>query len=58
MELYIGGINLNKVYIIGDVHGSVHPIKKFIRRNKDRQFDYTDTLILLGDSGLNYHLDE
>lgn len=49
---------MNKVYIMGDIHGSTHPIKEFIRRNKDKQFDNTDTLILLGDSGLNYHLDE
>lgn len=46
------------VYIMGDIHGSVHPIKEFIRRNKDKQFNDTDILILLGDSGLNYHLDE
>lgn len=58
MELYIGGISLNKVYIMGDIHGSTHPIKEFIRRNQDKQFDNTDILILLGDSGLNYHLDE
>lgn len=49
---------MNKVYIMGDIHGSTHPIKEFIRRNKDKQFDGTDILILLGDSGLNYHLDE
>ena len=48
----------SNVYIMGDIHGSVHPIKEFIRRNKDRQFNNTDVLILLGDSGLNYHLDE
>ena len=46
------------IYAMGDIHGSVHPIKEFIRRNKDRQFNNTDVLILLGDSGLNYHLDE
>ena len=48
----------SNIYIMGDIHGSVHPIKEFIRRNKDRQFNNTDVLILLGDSGLNYHLDE
>ena len=46
------------IYIMGDIHGSTHPIKEFIRRNQDKEFDDNDVLILLGDSGLNYHLDE
>lgn len=48
----------NKVYVIGDLHGSYHPIKYFYEKYKDNpdfNFDGTDTIILLGDAGLNYY---
>ena len=50
----------NKIYVIGDLHGSYHPIKHFYEKYKDSpgfNFDGTDTIILLGDAGLNYYLD-
>ncbi len=48
----------NKIYVIGDLHGSYHPIKHFYEKYKDNpdfNFDGTDTIILLGDAGLNYY---
>lgn len=50
----------NKIYVIGDLHGSYHPIKHFYEKYKDSpgfNFDGTDTIILLGDAGLNYYFD-
>ena len=50
---------MNKIFIIADIHGSTHPVKEFYRRNKDREnFDGSDIIIILGDAGLNFHLDE
>ena len=50
----------NKIYVIGDLHGSYKPIKNFYEKYKDNpkfNFDGTDTIILLGDAGLNYYFD-
>ena len=50
---------MNKIFVIADIHGSTHPVKEFYRRNKDKEnFDGTDIIIILGDAGLNFHLDE
>lgn len=50
---------MNKVYITGDLHGNVDHIEKFIHNNYDTHcFDCTDTMILLGDAGLNYYLNK
>lgn len=49
---------MNKIYVFGDLHGSHKPIKNFYDCYKDHHdfnFDGTDTIILLGDSGLNYY---
>lgn len=48
----------NQVFVLGDIHGSAHPIKEFMRRNSNLNFDGTDTIILLGDAGLNYFLND
>ena len=54
----------NRVYIIGDIHGDCRHIRDFYSRNKikfnknNKSFDGTDTMILLGDAGLNYFLNE
>ena len=48
----------NKIYVFGDLHGSYYPIRDFYNHykdNKDFNFDGTDTIILLGDAGLNYY---
>lgn len=53
-----------KVYVIGDIHGRFQPIRDFYLRNKinmikeNRDTKYDNVLILLGDSGLNYFLNE
>lgn len=43
------------VYITGDTHGSYSHIEKFARRNA---LTKADTVICLGDTGLNYYGDE
>lgn len=49
---------MNKIFICGDIHGSISPLKKFITRNGGVEtFDKADKLILLGDVGINYFLD-
>lgn len=53
------GVIMNKIFMMADIHGSVHPLKEFVRRNKDTEnFDGSDIMILLGDSAFNYFLDE
>lgn len=50
---------MNRVYITGDLHGETRYIEEFIHYNYDTHgFSYSDTMILLGDSGLNYYLNE
>lgn len=50
---------MNKIFVMADIHGSTHPVKEFYRRNKDKEnFDGTDIIIILGDAGLNFFLDE
>lgn len=46
----------NRIWAIGDIHGSFLPIKNFWHRNKDNiNFSKeTDCIILLGDVGANY----
>lgn len=51
----------NRVYVMGDIHGDCRPIRDFYLRNKikfnksnNKSFDGTDTMILLGDAGLNF----
>ena len=55
-----GGILIMKtrVFVMGDIHGNFKPIKDFWERNKENieQEQSYNVLILLGDSGLNYHL--
>ena len=50
--------NFLRVWVMGDIHGSILPIENFIQRNKDF-FTFspeTDCIILLGDVGANYFL--
>ena len=48
---------MKKVFAIGDIHGDFRPIRDFYERNKKVEtFDGSDSIILLGDSGLNYYL--
>ena len=48
----------NRIYVFGDLHGSYKPVRDFYnyyKDNPDFNFDGTDTIILLGDAGLNYY---
>lgn len=48
----------NRVFLMGDIHGKFQPIRDFVLRKKTRiNFDGTDTMVLLGDAGLNYFFD-
>lgn len=50
---------MNKVFLMGDIHGRWQPIRDFYERNKDKEnFDGSDVIILLGDAGLNYFLND
>ena len=50
---------MNKVFIMGDIHGQWQPVKDFYERNKNKEiFDGSDVIILLGDAGLNYFLND
>lgn len=46
---------MNRVYALGDIHGKWQPIRDFYEINKEKEkMDGSDSLILLGDAGLNY----
>lgn len=50
-----------KIYLIGDIHGSWKPIRDLYQRHPYTFNDNENTLILLGDAGLNFffnHRDE
>lgn len=42
---------MNKIYFLGDIHGEFYPIRKVI---DILELDSTDTIVLLGDAGLNF----
>lgn len=44
---------MNKIYITADIHGSFKPIRNFLRTRYNRE---NDTIIILGDAGLNFSL--
>ena len=47
-----------RIFAIGDLHGSIHPIENFYSRNKNK-FNFspkTDLIICLGDVGTNFFL--
>lgn len=48
----------NRWFLCGDIHGRPHPIENFVRRMKERgyEFDGTDKIIFLGDAGFNFYL--
>lgn len=48
---------MNKVWIMGDIHGNWKYVRDFLIRI-NHKYDETDTLILLGDACLNYFLDD
>ena len=47
---------MHRVYMMADIHGRKNPIRDFYNRqlNNGIRVTKTDTMILLGDSGLNY----
>ena len=46
---------MNRVYALGDIHGKWQTVRDFYLTNKTQEnFTKEDTLILLGDAGLNY----
>ena len=46
---------MNRVYALGDIHGKWQIVRDFYLTNKiQEKFTKEDTLILLGDAGLNY----
>ena len=48
-------MNKKKVYFLGDIHGVFKPIKKLYNQGL---IEKDSVLVLLGDAGLNYFLDE
>ena len=49
---------MNKIYLIGDLHGNYTPIKNFYDNYKDTEnFDGSDIMITLGDLGSLYYFD-
>ena len=46
-------MDIKRVFLIGDVHGSPSPVQLFYEREKDI-LNGNELLVLLGDSGLNY----
>ena len=51
---------MNQVYLMADIHGDWRPVRDFLNRI-DNKYDNTDTIIILGDAGLNFffnHRDE
>ena len=40
------------IYITGDIHGDIMPLLEFI---EEQQLGAADTIILLGDAGLNFY---
>lgn len=53
-------IIMNQVYLMADIHGDWRPVRDFLNRI-DNKYDNTDTIIILGDAGLNFffnHRDE
>lgn len=48
---------MNRIFLLGDIHGIWQPIRNLNTRLV-KKLDDTDTIILLGDAGLNYYLDK
>lgn len=50
---------MNKILVIGDIHGDFRPVRDLhLRHNINKEYNEANkTLILLGDSGANYYLD-
>ena len=50
---------MNRVYALGDIHGKWQIVRDFYLANKEQEkFIKEDTLILLGDAGLNYFFND
>lgn len=51
---------MNKVFVMGDIHGKFQPIRNFhLRHNTNKEYNKAEkTLILLGDAGLNFFFDD
>lgn len=47
---------MNKIYLCGDIHQEISPVRDFVNRLKERNInlDKTDTIIFLGDFCANY----
>lgn len=48
---------MNKIYILADIHGSWMPIEDLNNRLEEK-LTSTDTIIILGDAGVNYYLNK
>lgn len=46
---------MSKIYVTGDTHGKLKPVVSFCKNNGLRE---DDTVIILGDAGINYWLDD
>lgn len=46
---------MNRIFFLGDIHGDWRPIRNLNNRLEDK-LDKKDTIVLLGDAGLNYYL--
>lgn len=49
---------MNRLFVTGDLHGSLIAVKQLEQFCVDNNTDYNDIIILLGDVGANYHLNE
>ena len=48
---------MNRIFFLGDLHGDWRPVRELNRRLEDK-LDLHDTIVLLGDAGLNFYLNE
>ena len=47
--------NIDNIFLIGDLHGSINPIESFYNNNKELLQGKNNVLICLGDFGANYY---
>ena len=49
---------MGKWYLCGDIHGKYTGIWNFVHRHGEDSFDGTDKIIILGDAGFNFYLND
>lgn len=49
---------MNNLFVTGDLHGSLKSVEQLKQFCADNNTDHNDIIILLGDVGANYHLNE